>query len=286
MKIAIYGSRRQEGHFESIATLLKALTDAGAALLMHAKLYDYLKYEGGLALGGVTRTVTQGATADRALSIGGDGTFLRTVRWVGRAGIPILGVNTGHLGYLTAYELDDVTSVVNALVHDDCAVEERTLLEVEAPGILTGDRAYALNEVAILKTDTSSMITMETCINDMPLATYRADGLLISTPTGSTGYNLSVGGPIVDPSARVFTITPIAAHALTMRPLVIADDVTVTVTTTCRSRSYMVSLDGRWEQVEAGSSITIRRAPFDIRIIVRCGHLFSDILRDKLLWGV
>ena len=285
MKIAIYGSRRQEGHFDRIAALMSALVDAGATLLMHAKLYDHLKYDGGLTLGGVTRTVSQGSSADRALSIGGDGTFLRTVRWVGRAGIPILGVNTGHLGYLTAYDLDDVTSVVNALVHDDCTIEERTLIEVEAPGVITGDRAYALNEVAILKTDTSSMITMETCVNGMPLATYRADGLLIATPTGSTGYNLSVGGPIVDPAAHVFILSPVAAHALTMRPLVITDDATVSVTTTCRSHSYMLSLDGRWEQVEARSTITVRRAPFDVRVIVRRGHLFSDVLRDKLLWG-
>ncbi len=285
MKIAIYGSRRQEGHFDRIATLIKALSDAGAALLMHAKLYDYLKYDGGLALGGVTRTVAHGSEADRAVSIGGDGTFLRTVRWVGRQGIPILGVNTGHLGYLAAYDIDDVEGVVGALLRDECRIEARSVIEVVSPDKLFGSQNFALNEVAILKTDTSSMITMDTRVNGHKLAVYCADGLLIATPTGSTGYNLSVGGPIVAPAAKAFVISPVAAHSLTMRPLVIADDVDITVTTTCRSRSYMVSLDGRWEQVDAGTSVTLRRAPFEVRVIVRPGHTFSDVLSDKLLWG-
>lgn len=283
--IAIYGSRRQEGVFAQIGRIVEALVRSGASVRMHAKLYDHLHDDGGLELAGVERTAVYTVHADRALSVGGDGTFLRTVRWVGGGGTPVLGVNTGHLGYLAAYRIDECDEVVDALSGDNCVVEERTMLELVSPARRFGECNYALNEVAILKTDTSSMLTMDARLDGHELAVYRADGLLIATPTGSTAYNLSVGGPIVAPSARNFVITPVAAHSLTMRPLVIGDDTTIRVTTTCRAENYLISLDGRCAPMRAGSSIVVRRAPFTVSVMHRPDYYFTDTLRNKLLWG-
>ena len=285
MKIAIYGSRRQSGFFGHIDALIAMLARRGAEIVMHAGLYDHLHDDGGLALGQVTRTSMPTVTADRALSIGGDGTFLRTVRWAGGDNTPVVGINTGHLGYLAAYGVNETEAIAAALFDGHCVCENRTMIEIVKPARRFGSFNYALNDVAILRGDSSSMLTMRVWLDGEELATYRADGLIISTPTGSTGYNLSVGGPIVAPTARNFVISPAAAHALTMRPFVISDDITITITTDCRTDSYLVSLDGKSAPMRAGSTIILRRAPMTACVVRRAGHTFIDTLRTKLLWG-
>lgn len=285
MKIAIYGSRRQQPSADGIARLVTALAAAGADIVMHAKLYDHLIHDCGIAIPGATPTDAPSVYADRALSIGGDGTFLRTVRWAGYDGTPVLGVNTGHLGYLTAFTLGDTHDIIAALLHDICRTEPRTLIEMTATRRGTPETMFALNEVALLKCDNSSMLTLHATLNGHDLATYRADGLIISTPTGSTGYNLSVGGPIIAPTARTLVISPVAAHSLTMRPLVIADDMHITVTTECRTPTYIVSVDGRSMQMRSGTTVAIRRAPFQATVIQRRDSTFADTLRNKLLWA-
>lgn len=287
MTIAIYGSRRQGEYLTRIARLLALLDGRGVTVIMHSKLYRHLRSEvpGNLP---VARVIgDEPFEADVAVSLGGDGTLLRTARWVGDREIPIAGVNTGHLGYLASYNINEIEPLVDELLSGDYDVMNRTLLSVtDAGGRPVCDYPYALNEVAVLKAEDASMITSDVMIGSAPAARYQADGIIISTPTGSTGYNLSVGGPIIEPTAGVWIISPIAAHSLTMRPLVISDSNCMTVTTSCRARSYRVCLDGNSVDFEAGATICVGRAPFVTRIIQRRGHSFIDTLRNKLKWGV
>lgn len=285
MRLAIYGSRRQEPYIDILAEFLRLLGERGVDVVMHAKLYSYLLHLIPVSMACVRRvTDTCDFTADAAVSIGGDGTFLRTAMWVADKKIPVVGVNTGHLGYLSALSVDELPSLLGLLDSADALyAEPRGLLEVVSPGLST--RPYALNEVAITKGDKSSMITARTLIDGVPLADYRADGLLVATPTGSTAYNLSVGGPIVQPSAPVIVLSPIAAHSLSMRPLVISDRSELSVTVGLRGNYFRVSLDGRSVPLDAGTELRIRRAPFDVKVLQRRGHNFASTLRDKLAWA-
>lgn len=287
MKIAIYGNMYQEDYLNQLSDFLVALSQSGIKVEMESKFYNYLcrllpqePQVDGVIVG-------TDFEADMAISIGGDGTFLRTARWVGDKQIPILGINTGHLGYLADITVDEMIPAVDDLKNGLYKVENRSLIEVTSTrkeAIV--DWNYALNEVAILKQDTSSMIEVETKVNEMDLATYKGDGLIVSTPTGSTGYNLSVGGPIVEPTAPNWIISPIAAHSLTMRPLVVSDSRELTITTTSRATNYRVSLDGRSVTLPVGTTIKLRKASFEVKVVQRLKHNFGSTLRNKLLWGV
>lgn len=284
MTIAIYGSRRLQAYAEPLGLFLEMLARAGADVVMHRKLYDVLIHAMPLRMAAVRKVVaTPDFTADVAVSIGGDGTFLRTSMWVGDKHIPILGINAGHLGYLSAADITDLPSLAPVLLSGDFTTECRSLIEVTAP--VLGPWPYALNEVAVSKEENSSMIIADTHINGHHLAAYRADGLIISTPTGSTAYNLSVGGPIIQPSAPVWAIAPVAAHSLGMRPLVVSDTSEIAVTVEGRARTCRVSLDGRAASLPIGSTISLRKAPFSIRLVSLPGRTFADRLRDKLHWS-
>ena len=284
MKIAIYGSRRQDPYVKELSDFFLTLADAGAEIVMHRKLYTSLLRLMPLALKAVTR-VADGPDfeADVAVSLGGDGTFLRTAMWVGSKDIPIIGINTGHLGYLSAATIGELPEVASELIAGNLTTETRSLIEVVSPVLKTWP--YALNEVAVMKDESSSMITADTTINSTPLAVYRADGLIICTPTGSTAYNLSVGGPVMQPGAPVWAISPVAAHSLGMRPLVVSDDSDVAVRVTARAAGFRLSLDGRSTILPVGTEVMLRRAPFGLRIITRPGHEFPAPLRAKLGWG-
>lgn len=287
MKVAIYGNMYQEDYLNQLSDFFDALSHSGIKVEIESKFYNYLTrlLPEELPVNGVI--VGSDFVADMAISIGGDGTFLRTARWVGEKQIPILGINTGHLGYLADITVDDLIPAVDDLKNGLYKIENRSLIEVTSTrkeAIV--DWNYALNEVAIIKQDTASMIEVATMVNDVELATYKGDGLIISTPTGSTGYNLSVGGPIVEPTAPNWIISPIAAHSLTMRPLVVSDSRELTITTTSRATNYRVSLDGRSVTLPVGSTIKLRKAPFVIKVVQRLKHNFGETLRNKLLWGV
>jgi NAD+ kinase len=284
MKIAIYGSRSQDEHIKRLASFLRDLKLYNIEVVMHAKLYQYLLRAVPGALAAVTR-VTEGGdfTADYAVSLGGDGTFLRTAMWVGEKQIPIIGVNTGHLGYLAAFDVKNLALLPDILVNSKLQTRDCSLIEVEADNLMTWP--YALNEIAITKEETSSMLTANVEIDNIHLGEYRADGLLVATPTGSTAYNLSVGGPIVQPQAPVRIISPIAAHSLSMRPLVVRDDSVIKITTSSRALHYRLSLDGRSSSRLAGSTITLKRASFVIRVAEPCDHNFAKTLCEKLQWG-
>ena len=286
MRIAVYGNSYQEEHLEELSALFELLSTHNAWVEIEASFYRYLCKV--LPTPPKINDVIEGDdfSAAIALSLGGDGTFLRTAQWVGKKEIPILGINTGHLGYLADVRISDVGKCLECVFNGNHRRDSRTMIEVDCAETDVDGWPYALNEVAILKQDTSSMIDMEARIGDALLANYRGDGLIVSTPTGSTGYNLSVGGPILEPSAPVWAISPIAAHSLTMRPLVVSDDSVFTVTTHSRSDAYRLSLDGRSVSLAAGTTVTMRRAPFVTKVIQSQDHHFSDTLRDKLLWGI
>lgn len=221
--------------------------------------------------------------ADMALSLGGDGTFLKTAERVGKKEIPILGINLGRMGFLADVQEEEAEAAIGDIAAGRYATEKRSLLHVTE-----GSQAawpYALNEAAILKLDTSSMLAVHAYLNGAFLNTYQADGLLVSTPTGSTGYSLSAGGPIVAPQAASFVLTPVAPHSLTMRPLVIDDNDEIRLVTESRNGHFLVSLDGRSEELNSGDSITLRKAPFAIHVVKHNGRLFADTLRKKLMWG-
>lgn len=290
LTIAVYGSRHQGENAESIFSLLRELSERGCRLLVHSKLMKHLSDLLGPGFAGsINLYGTPGDSdfdADLALSIGGDGTFLRTARWVADKEIPILAINTGNLGYLTAFDISETDLIADTLFSGKFKIENRSLLKIEVDGLSPDIWPFALNEVAVLRNETASMITVDTLLDGDALASYLADGLIVSTPTGSTGYNLSVGGPVVQPVSPTLVVAPVAPHSLTMRPLVIADSSVLTFTVTARSETFKLSLDGHYVTLPCGVSFTVTKAPFVVRAIQRLGFNFADRLRHKLLWGV
>lgn len=286
MRIAVFGSSHQDRYLGDIALLFKTLTKYNATLAVQDKFYKYLCEKLPEAPSAVEIITNDDFTADIAMSLGGDGTFLRTAKRIGNKDIPIVGINTGHLGYLTDAKMDEVERVVNDIMNGRYKTENRTLFEVQSLDdnhpIL---QPFALNEVAILRQDTSSMISVETLVNDTYLTTYKGDGLIISTPTGSTAYNLSVGGPILDPTSQNIVLSPISPHSLTMRPLVLRDDCTLSFRAKSRAEMYNVSIDGCSNPLPIDVPIIIRKAPFTIKVIQSLRHSFIDTLRGKLMWG-
>lgn len=286
MRIAVFGSSHQDRYLDDITLLFNTLAKHNATLAVQDKFYKYLCEKLPEAPSAEEIITNDDFTADIAMSLGGDGTFLRTAKRIGNKDIPIVGINTGHLGYLTDAKMDEVERVVNDIMNGRYKTENRTLFEVQSLDdnhpIL---QPFALNEVAILRQDTSSMISVETLVNDTYLTTYKGDGLIISTPTGSTAYNLSVGGPILDPTSQNIVLSPISPHSLTMRPLVLRDDCTLSFRAKSRAEMYNVSIDGCSNPLPIDVPIIIRKAPFTIKVIQSLRHSFIDTLRGKLMWG-
>lgn len=285
-KAVIAGNLHQELHLEDICRLLGLLRKKGIAVAIECQFAEYLISKG-VEVKKDEIVEYPPADSGAAISIGGDGTFLRTARWIGRLGIPVLGINTGHLGFLASCTPGEGEHLVNLLYEGRAKVEERMALRVDVgDGGVSPALPYALNEVAILKEDTSSMINVRVDIDGHYLADYLADGLLISTPTGSTGYSLSVGGPIIFPTLDVICLSPIAPHTLTFRPCVVGGGVIIKACTTTRASQYRLSLDGVSVLMEAGSEIRVTKADFAPKVIRPSDESFASTLRNKLLWGL
>lgn len=283
-KVAIYGSRRQEPYHEELAGLFSFLEDKGFRVYVHPKLAGYLEEKGvdmGFAV--PVEKVPEGTAL--VISIGGDGTFLRAARWVGEKEIPILGVNTGHLGFLSGCAIGEVREMIDAICQGNIAVERRMLLSVNIKKPSGDVWNYALNEVAVLKDETASMISVKTHIDGHYLADYRADGLIVATPTGSTAYNMSAGGPLLEPTINCMVLSPIAPHTLTIRPVVVGGDSILDLTVEGRSECFRLSVDERSFRVPMGERIRISRAPFYTLLVRKKDSNFANVLRDKLLWG-
>lgn len=225
---------------------------------------------------------------DLAFSIGGDGTFLRTANATAQYKIPILGINTGRLGFLADIKFEDLDETLEEIFQNNYRIEMRMLLKTKLinNGLDEGFESYSLNEVAILKQDTSSMLTIHAFIDDEYLTSYQADGLVVATPTGSTAYSLSIGGPIMVPTAPNIILTAIAPHSLNSRPLVVDSNSKITLKVESRSSKYLVSLDGESQTLNVDTLLEISKADYSQPVVKRCGHTFFETLRNKLMWGV
>ncbi len=284
--IAVFGSRRQNQYISQIEAFLGNVRAKGIDIVMHGKLYDHLAEIAPCAIIGVERRSSADAVcADLAVSLGGDGTFLRTAQWVGPLGVPIVGVNTGHLGYLAALSIDRLPELPDLIANDGFVVEHRTVLSVDSPQLPPSVGRYALNEVALSKEESASMIYASVCLDGEPLADYKADGLLVATSTGSTAYNLSVGGPIVQPTVPVWVLSPVAAHSLSMRPMVVDSRATIRIVPTGRSPHVRLAVDGRSVIIDTGTEIRLSKAPFELAVLQLRDHTFADTLRRKLHWA-
>jgi NAD+ kinase len=223
---------------------------------------------------------------DLALSVGGDGTFLRTALQINRQRIPILGINTGHLGFLADVGSDQIEETLEELLYGQYKTEERMLLKLHTDERAFQGYNFALNEVAILKRDTSSMITIHTYLDDDYLTSYQADGLVIATPTGSTAYSMSVNGPIILPQSDNIVLSPVAPHSLNVRPLVIPGSHKITLHVESCSNTFLVALDGRSEVFSTEIRPVVEKADFTTCVVKRYNQTFYQTLREKLMWGM
>lgn len=285
MKIAIYGNSHQDNRIGVIDKMFSSLALHGVDVEAEKGFYEYVKKL--LPETKVGCADDSRLSADIVLSVGGDGTFLRAASWVGDREIPIFGINTGHLGYLSGATTDSVEQMLDDIRNGRYRTESRSLIQVDADPHGSLPKRFALNEVAVLKDSSASMLHMDTTVNGAALNTYIGDGLIVATPTGSTAYNLSVGGPILHPACRSFVISPIAAHSLTVRPLVLPDGAEIAVRTrSTRSQTFRISVDGESSTLPIGTVLRLRRADFCVKVALRDGHNFAGTLRGKLMWGV
>ncbi len=284
-KIAIHGRQVVEDSLSHIESLLSYLNDHSINILISDSFRKANESRFDLDNYTIYDNYLDSGDADCIFSLGGDGTLLDTITHVGKTQIPILGINTGRLGFLTTTAENSISESLDLLFSKKYSLEGRSLIQLETKGELFGDNNYALNEFAILRKETSSMIIVKCYLNDKYLNTYWADGLMVSTSTGSTGYSLSCGGPVVLPQTKNFILTPVSPHNLNVRPLIIPDDSELTFKMESRETSVLISLDSRSATVPHDLEIKVKKANFNIQLIRLEGTSFLDTLRNKLSWG-
>ena len=245
MRVAVFGNIYRSVLLSHIKLLFDYFKDKGAVLLLDNELFEFVREHTDCDMTQTEVIQNDDFKADLALSIGGDGTFLNTAARIGNKGIPILGINTGRLGFLADVTGDEITPALDAILESKFIIEERTVLFVETSDGIALNYPFALNEISILKQDSSSMMSINASVNGQMVHTYHADGLILSTPTGSTAYSMSVGGPIVIPQTANFILSPIASHSLNVRPLIIPDSWTIELEVHSRSSNYLIAVDGR-----------------------------------------
>ena len=289
MKVAIYGQKYAENSNKYILNLLNELEVHCFEVVIEKKFYGYIQHINPSIKGYKTFEGYKDLdnTYDFFFSVGGDGTFLDCITYVRDKNIPILGINIGRLGFLANVKKTEIKRAIDRLVNKEFQITERTLLQVTTePNIeKLSDINIALNEVTVVRKNTTAMITLETFLDNEFLAKYWADGLIFSSPTGSTGYSLSCGGPVIAPSANNFVITPIAPHNLNVRPLIISDNTKIKVQLIGREKEALISLDSRITTIPKNTTIFIERANFTIKTVLLNNVTFLKTLRDKLLWG-
>jgi NAD+ kinase len=288
MRIAIFGRSFGEEARDYIQLLFDQLRKLGAEVAILHSYSDFLLKNINLSIPYTTYSSAEELIGnyDYMFSIGGDGTILSAVTYVRDSGIPILGINTGRLGFLATISKTQIQKTLYQLMNGKYRLEQRTLISIVNHSGTFKDENYAINEVTINRKDTTSMISVLTLVGGDYLNTYWADGLIIATPTGSTGYSLSCGGPIIMPGSQNFVITPIAPHNLNVRPLVIADNNEIRIKVDGRTDQFLVGMDSRIYTLETGSEIIIKKADFSINMLIPDNHDFASTLRNKLLWGL
>jgi NAD+ kinase len=285
MRVVILGNPNKTERREAYHLLIKSLKQYDFQIAVENNLYDVMSRSMGIDTAGLQTFRKEDCHGDLALSVGGDGTLLNTAAYIGEKNIPILGINMGRLGFLTDVSTDELSQFASYLKDKRYKIEHRTVLEAACDGNTLFSTPFALNEIAILKQDLSSLISVRTNANGEYLHTYEADGLIISTPTGSTAYSLSAGGPIMIPETNNLIITPIASHSLNVRPLIVPDNWEIELDVRSRSHSYLISLDGRSTTMNEGSKIKIKKADHKIQIVRLENYSFIKSLRAKLMWG-
>ncbi len=285
LTFAIFGNSFQPRKSQSLMRVLDFLRSKGASIMFDRTFYDFLTAGQNQELGEVGTFDGDDFNADYVISMGGDGTFLKAAVRVGIKSIPLIGINMGRLGFLADVLPGEVESALQAVLEGNYNIEEHTAIQISTSGGDFDGCHYALNDIAVLKRDIASMIGIHTSIDGSFLVNYQADGLIVSTPTGSTAYSLSNGGPIIVPQTRTLCLTPVAPHSLNIRPIVISDSSTVTLEVESRSHNYLVAVDGRSYTMHEGSTVTISKAPFVTRIVKPNGRRYFSSLRDKMMWG-
>ncbi|MFM2285159.1 MAG: hypothetical protein RLZZ543_656 [Bacteroidota bacterium] len=288
MQIAIFGRSFNESRAQVVKDLYSFLHAEGAELVIlesfHKSTSAHLPKEAIVSTFKEASDLHSGISC--MMTIGGDGTLLEAVTLIRDSGIPVLGINTGRLGFLAGYSQDEIQIAVQMAVHQEYTIDERALLQLDIDGSAFEEFPFALNDITLHKKESSTMITVHVGMDGTPLNSYWADGLIIASPTGSTGYSLSCGGPIILPESPNFVITPIAPHNLNVRPLVINDTHVLSVDVEVRGKNFMLALDSRSVSLPARSRITVKKAPFKIRLARKPDQSFLKTLREKLMWGI
>ncbi len=286
LKFALFGNVYQAKKSVSLRQLIAQLTRHDAELYIDKAFYTYLTQELHIYDLSPTGLIdSDDFQADIAVSMGGDGTFLAAASKVRDKNIPILGINMGRLGFLADISPEEISECIDDIYNKTYRIDERSVIEVQYNGPKPLGYPFALNEVAVLKRDNSSMISIHVEIDGEFLANYQADGLIINTPTGSTGYALSVGGPVIMPQSGIFCITPVASHSLNARPITFRDQAILTLSVESRNHNFLVAIDGRSEACTENTKLTLKKASYTIKVLQRKNHSFYSTLREKLMWG-
>ena len=285
IEMALFGNANQVKKGNYIKELLQKLTDKGIIICIEHQFAQFISKTLQLNINDFQQFISyQETQANLVISVGGDGTLLRTAAAIGNSITPILGINTGHLGFLADVSPANIDTTIEAFLNGYYTIEERSLLSVESTQNLSV-YPYALNEVAILKFDNSALIQVTAEVDGNLLTSYLADGLIICTPTGSTGYSLSVNGPIISPYSKTFCIAPIAPHSLNIRPVIVDDSSVITLKVTSRTQKFLMAIDGRSQVMDETTTIVLKKAPYTIRVMKIKHQHFFDTLRDKMGWG-
>jgi len=284
MQIAIFSKYPTKENLTLIKGIIYFLTTKKINIILNKRLAKNLSLEKKYPV--FSSFINKKNVPDFFISIGGDGSILESVTLIGDAEIPMVGINTGRLGFLSVIKKEDYKKSLDSIINGNYEIESRALLNLKTTTNLYGNLNFALNEIAVNRKDSTSMITIKTYLNNEYLNTYWADGLIISSPTGSTGYSLSCGGPIVMPKSENFIITPVAPHNLNARPFVITDNYKITLKVEGRSKKFLVNLDSRIEAFDSSLELVISKEKFNAKLVKIQGQNYSSTLRNKLLWGV
>ena len=285
LKFAIFGNEYQAKKSTSIEKILDYLVLKDAEIYVENAYYEFLTRSQHIDVKAAGVFGDYNFDVDYVISMGGDGTFLKAASRVGAKGTPIIGVNMGRLGFLADVLPGEIEVALDSLYAGECQIEEHTVLQLEAEGGVLAGNPFALNDIAVLKRDDASMISIRTQVDGEFLVTYQADGLIVTTSTGSTAYNLSNGGPIIIPQSSSLCLTPVAPHSLNIRPVVINDTAEITLDVESRSHNFLVAIDGRSERMTEGTRLIIRKAAHTIKIVKQRNQRYFSTLREKLMWG-
>ncbi|MCD4772964.1 MAG: NAD kinase [Bacteroidales bacterium] len=288
MNIALFGKTISEDTKPYIQQIVSKLEEVNAKIIVFAPYYSNIKSE--IIFNSEVVVFNNHnelpKNTDFLFSIGGDGTLLDTLTLVRDSGIPIVGINVGRLGFLSSISKDEICIAIDNIIKGEYTLDKRALLKINEPENLFGDLNYGLNELSVSRKESTSLIVVHVYVDDIFLNSYWADGIIVSTPTGSTAYSLSCGGPFITPGSKNIVITPIAPHNLTVRPVVISDDSTIRIKVEGRDKNFFVSLDSRFEKIDSSIEIEIVKGDFEINLVQLKNKDFFSTIRDKLKWGL